>query len=278
VISRLGRVELVSTGPRYEIQAPHICWIDTPNLRAFNNALLARFNFAGSERFYTPLRGPGPKAPPHPDHSAAGLYWIFADLPKACLVAQPATQGGGARSLDSSTPDLAAFRAAIIEEIPVLASYIERQLNLEGSPSHGFGPYPGSLDLPLIEDRDGPPSDVVLVADTIRYAASRLPTSPYDRQLHYSLTDRQREAVLGAITAAQEADPVKSFELVRRAVSTEYTDAAIKAEDVARLARECEQLRASTSATDAISGLDTILSICRSAESYHLGIFVNARQ
>ncbi len=277
VISKLHRVVIVDDGPYLRIDFPHICWIDAEPFRQLNNAL---------------LRYPGP------------FRWaVFLNLPRRCLLVEPNVSRGESPFFKSESSaetseleitefadrlealgvpvpwrnspfvDPAEYRAQVVAEIPRVAAFIDKALQLEEKPSLGVEVSHESLELPLIEDHDGPGRGVVLVTDVRKYAREKTATSQYDRAVHYWITEEEELALTKEIMTRGE-DYKTKWPLLWQVGGARYGGLAIPREDVARLALESERLGSETDKTEIRHVLRRIQSVCRSAENYHLGIFI----
>ncbi len=110
----------------------------------------------------------------------------FVNLPRRCLVVEPNVRRGESPFVVSGvvpdgsskevvqladrlqkfgipTPwrnspyvDLKEFEGRILLEIPKVADFVEKELALVGKPSFGVEVSHARLELPLMEDRDGP--------------------------------------------------------------------------------------------------------------------------
>jgi hypothetical protein len=98
------------------------------------------------------------------------------------------------------------FREWAIEDMPRLAALIEEKLNLEHKLSLGVEVSAESLELPLVEDsagRGNQTANVYLVAHPEAFLQKRTPTSPWDRLLHFWITDDEYGRLFDYCTARQ---------------------------------------------------------------------------
>jgi hypothetical protein len=264
VLSRLGPVTVVKDSPFSIINWPHFCWVSTKELSHLTPALLARY--------------PG-----------KGSWTVVSDHPRVCLVVQPSfrrgesyaefdelakrigTDKGDLRS--NSSPDMKnepSFRTEMIREIPNLASFIEGELNLESKPSLGVHFSTESFELPFMEDHAGQGGSIILALDPAEFVRTRLSTSPFDRAIHFWLTEEEeRELYLETSTSGSPSMP-----LLMQVAQSGFGGLILPPGQMAQLATESAALKLKTSNYRVHAALDKLLSICRSAEYYHLGIYI----
>src|SRR5579859_1810448 len=144
-LSKLHRVTVVDDGPYLHVDWPHICWLDKPELHVSDT--LAQY--------------PG-----------TGLWLLLSDFPRICLAVQPDLWKEESEKVNPEE-----FLAKMVSEIPKLAEYLEQQLGLEDKPELGVEVSRETLELPHIEDRDGPGGGVVLAADPKTFAMTSAATS-----------------------------------------------------------------------------------------------------
>lgn len=242
VVSRLGTVKIVPPSPYFSIGWPHLCWLDSPEFFPLNRALI--------------------------QYQGGGYWLVLSDLPRACLYVQPNISLGEVPLEEPSE----SFRRRMVEKILDLAAFLETELELRTKPPLGIKTMEGSLELPLIEDHDGPGGGVLLVADPAQFVQTRTATSPFDRAIHFWITTEEADELYHTTHSAND-DRAVEWPLLAQ-VAEPYTPVAIAPARVDELAAECKRL-ASTAASAALKeALKRILSVCRSATNYHLGIYV----
>jgi hypothetical protein len=164
-------------------------------------------------------------------------------------------------------------KASVLNEIGRVAAFVEKELELQNRTSLGIDESNASFELPHIEDHDGPGRSVILAADPYRYVLERVPTSEYDRKVHYWLTDEEELALMDAIAGA-EGDGNVNWPLLSQVGGARHEGGVITRGDVPNLAEEIVHFRAMSQDVKLREALDRVQSICRSAESYHLGIYI----
>jgi hypothetical protein len=167
------------------------------------------------------------------------------------------------------------FREWAIEDMPRLAALIEEKLNLEHKLSLGVEVSAESLELPLVEDsagRGNQTANVYLVAHPEAFLQKRTPTSPWDRLLHFWITDDEYGRLFDLLhgTAASKRD----FQMLARIAEQDvYGSLAFQFADVVVLAAECEVIAGDSNAQVG-EIVEKILLVCRSAMAYNLGLVV----
>ena len=240
-LSELHRVIVVEDGPYLHVDWPHICWLDQPELHVSDT--LAQY--------------PG-----------AGLWLLLIDFPRACIAVQPDTWKQEPQIVESK--ELGEFRARMVAEIPKLADYLQEQLELRNKTPMGVEMSKESLELPFIEDRDGPGGGVLLAADPKKFAATRVATSPFDRATHFWITPDEIEQLGSAVAKAEGSN---RYLLLKRVADSSY-GALFIPDEIPRLADECNAFLAEPGSRALRDALMRLQSICRSAQHYHLGIYV----
>lgn len=241
VMSKLHPVTVVDEAPFFRVGWPHLCVMDSPKFWPLVR-VLARY--------------PG-----------SGSWYMFSDLPRLCVVVQP-----NLRHAESPDVPMNEFRARMIAEIPSVARFIDQELKLESRPEQGFEISNQKLELPLIEDRSGPGGGALLVADPAQFVKTGVATSSLDRAVHFWITEQEAEE-LYQVTHTGADERRSAWQLLAQ-ISEPYTPVVIPPSEVAELAFECDQLRNGNASLTLKNALDRILLICRSAQSYHLGIYV----
>lgn len=254
-LSKLGPVTVVEDSPYSTIAWPHFCWLSTKELSVVTPALLARY--------------PG-----------RGSWTVFSDHPRVCLAVQPnfrkgesyaefsARVGNDDPGMNSSVKG--SFRPAMVEEISKLASYLEEALELKEKPTSTIQAGAGSLDLPHIEDQAGQGGGVILASDPAQFVKTGLATSPSDRAIHFWLTeDEERALYLELSKENPESSP-----LLLKICQSAFGGLILSAEQMPALAAESAALKGKTTDRIVEAALDKLLSICRSAGFYHLGVYI----
>ncbi len=276
VVSRLGHVVVFPESQYFRGPSLRVCWLDATEFRGLDDVL---------------WKYPG-----------VGRWFFIQDLPCRCLAVEPNVLKGepfpveetdwlqARAQLQSVETDLdnrglhvpwgeaqivspEEFRATIVREIPKLAQFLEEVLSLRGKPSFGIEFSDLDLRLPLMEDQDGPGAGVVLAADPNRYSSTKLSTSPYDRTLHFWITDHECDELWSEMsqnTRNKETD----WPFLSKVVTARYGGLVVAPGDVDALASETARLRRETGRISLTRALDRILSVCRSAQHYHLGLYL----
>jgi hypothetical protein len=161
-----------------------------------------------------------------------------------------------------------------IEDMPLLAAYIEQKLDLRDKPSLGVVVSTVDLELPFIEDAEATGNERVtalLTADPERFLIERAPTSEYDRVLHSWITDEEYGR---AYDALHDTPHWQRFPVLARVVEQGiYGVLGISHSEVAELKNECE-VAARDSNLGLTDTLTKILRVCRSAMAYQLGLVI----
>lgn len=277
MFSRLAPVVIVPEHPYEEVGYPSICWIDSPAFRGIASAL---------------ARYPGP------------YFWVVARIPpRKCLQVEPNPLRGENPFSPAVFPEVAAkqaveferkhfekvgihlpwrgspvlgvpeFKAAVLREIPTVAGYLEKEMTLVGKPSHGVTFSSANFDLPLIEDHPGPGGPIVLVSDLAKYAQQKVSISEYDRVVHYWITEEEEDAIASAISEAGGGDDSR-WPLLLEISGAHLAGAGIPPNEIAKLIDESERLPQETRQSRVKDALRRIISVCRSAQNYRLGIYV----
>jgi hypothetical protein len=170
------------------------------------------------------------------------------------------------------------FRTEMASEIPGLAAYIDNALVLRDRPSLGATFSDDTLELPQVEDYDGPGGGIVLSADPMQFVRTGLPSSKFDRALHFWLTENEVEALALEISKghkeAPAGGPEEDMSLLARVVASEFGGLVVLPEEVPRLAHQCTALKKGSPDKEGQAATDKLLSLCRSAAHYHLGMYI----
>jgi hypothetical protein len=279
--SKLGHVKVVNGNPFFRTIWPYVCWVDEPEFHTQTRLMLSLSDYPGK-----------------------GLWALFQDQPRLCLMALPNSQRGespfvlreGAREqfqpqvqarikrlTDAGKPvpwrdepfvSPEEFRAEKVLELAKLGSYIEEELGLQDKPSLGVEFFSESLELPLIEDRAGNPgSGIVLVADPMKYSVFGFSTSPFDRAIHFWITPEENRALYSEISAIAGVDTL--WPLLLKVAEAKYGGLAILPEEIPQLAAETVDLAAKSKNSSVQDALEKLQSISRSAQHYHLGLYIS---
>jgi hypothetical protein len=243
-LSKLHSLVLVEPSRYFPIPAgwPHICWLATPELGVLNTLVPL---FRGSNRWV-----------------------LISDMPRECLVAKM-PEGAPDPSEPTWPRFVESFQASAVAELPAFAGFIEKSLNLSDKRSLGIALSNDDLELPLIEDRLGPGRFSVVTADPDKYATNPgMPTSPFDRTLHFWITEDEYDDLYAEIEKSSDAN------LLRRIAEGSYQNVVIEPEEVGDLASECTRLEGRTSNARLVGALRRIRSVCTSAKNYKLGICI----
>ena len=198
---------------------------------------------------------------------SAGEWFIMEDFPQLSVVVQPKNFA----SLPNTDAALR-FRAQIVEEIPLASQFVERELHISGSPSLGLNLVPRDLSLFGIEDHQSPHfRNIYLIREPDRFEPSMGPTSEYDRILHYGLTEDEAFA----LTTSIESHGEHAYHILRRFYQP-YKDQWVLNAEIPILREECLRIRETTSSAQVFEATEKILSICRSAAKYDLGVFIDS--
>lgn len=253
VLSKLQSVQLVDPSPYVRMAEgwPYICWLAKPEFGAVNSV---SWRFKGKMRWF-----------------------LVSDLPRICLM--PEVPADAPDPEAPEWPEFAhSFRAAAVQELPIFGRFLEEALGLKHKQSLGYFWSKMDLELPLVEDRDGPGRPVALVADPDQYSGHEgVPTSNFDRALHYWITDEEYQFLyneIAGIASDRDAPLQDQYALLRRVAEGSYTSVVIKPEEVPDLAAECTKMETATSNTKLHDALQRILSVCRSAMNHRLGICI----
>jgi hypothetical protein len=221
-------------------------------------------------------------------------WMVLSDLPRCYLAATVAWEIPTAGHFYTPIPDesqttinapeaepetvlpssLDQLRQWAIEDMPVLAAYIEQKLDLRDKPSLGVVVSTVDLELPLIEDAEATGNERVtalLTADPERFLIERVPTSEYDRVLHSWITDEEYSRAYDALHDTPHWD--RSPVLARVVEQGIYGVLGIPQAEVAVLKNECE-VAARDSNLGLTDTLNKILRVCRSAMAYQLGLVI----
>lgn len=182
----------------------------------------------------------------------------------------------------STVVDPSEFRSRVLLEMAKAAGFVEEDLGLANKPSRGISISKESLELPLIEDHPGPGYGVVLVADPEKCVRERSATSLNERAIHYWITEDEATLLGSVISGLQDQNEIPSdsgrehWPLLRRIAATQYESEMIKPFEITELEREVNYLRKDPTSKDLGAALERILSVCRSAHNYSLGIYTPA--
>ncbi len=289
-LSKLGHVKVVNAHPFFRMPWPHICWVDAPELHP-------------EEGFASILH----------KYPGKGSWFVIPDQPRLCLFVAPNSMRGESpfvvreglrgqwkeqveaivKGLDASgmtapwraTPfvDPDQFRAEKVLEMANLGVYLEQALGVEGKPSLGVEFSNESLELPLMEDRAGPGGGVLLVSDPLKFAENGMLTSPYDRRIHFWVTEDEGNELYSEIStlvqSAGNSEEQNKWALLQRvaAAGSEYGGLVVYPEQVPQLAAEATEFATKSRAAPARDALEKIESICRSAGNYRLGICIHGK-
>jgi hypothetical protein len=172
------------------------------------------------------------------------------------------------------------FRSRMVAEIPKLAAFLDSALRLEDKVPLGFEVSHQDLELPLLEDRSGPGDGVLLVADPVKYVSTGLSTSPYDRTLHFWITDEEALRLSSEISQPWGKDQVPNdresnhWPLLSKVAAAKYGGLVVLPGQVSSLESEAADLKSKTKSTSLREALERISSVCRSAQNYRLGLYV----
>lgn len=287
-LSKLGHVKVVNPHPFFHMPWPHICWVDAPEFHP-------EPGFA-----YILYRYPG-----------RGFWSVIPDLPRLCLFVTPNSlrwespfvvrkesrekskewveslikrldEFGTAMPWRASPfvdPDQ--FRSEKVSEMLNLGTHLEEALGVRDKPSLGVEFSNESLELPLIEDRPGPGGGVLLISDPVKFAESGKMTSPYDRRIHFWVTEDEGDELSLEISAqsagkSEGQNPWALLQEVARA-NSEYGGLIIYPEQIPQLAAEANEFVTKSRSASARGALEKIESICRSARNYRLGIRIHGK-
>ena len=241
IIGRIQPIVVVPASPYLKIPWPHICWLTTPDdkLGALNSVA---WKFEGNARWY-----------------------LIADLPRTCLVAEALEQNATTDSMGLALSDL-----------PKLAQFLEVRLGLSGKKSLGHTFLADPLELPLIYDRLGSGRPVIVVADPEKYRHRQgIPTSELDRTIHFWITDEEYDALystLEALHRPETASAGEQYHLLWEIASNYYGDVSISSDQVNSVISECKQLGQQQPLLNA--ALEKIALVSQSANNYNLAIYI----
>jgi hypothetical protein len=172
------------------------------------------------------------------------------------------------------------FKAKMVHELPKLALFTEEVLDLSGKLPLGVKISDQSLELPLMKDRSGPGYGVILAADPVRYVSTRLSTSPFDRMLHFWITDDEANQLWSEISMFEtelnngDERAAPRYPMLSKVAGAKYGGLVVLPSEVTSIALESATLQERTENGTLKLALERISSVCMSAESYHLGIYV----
>jgi hypothetical protein len=278
IISRLGHVTVIDIGPYEKASFPYICWIDSTSFRLLGSTLA---RYPGAFRWVVVAKPPRRwlQIEPNPFRGESPFYGTDSaalDPQGVAKVAETFEKFGvNAPWRNSPLVDPTDYRARLLEELPKVAAFIEKELKLEDKPSLGIDVSTNRLELPLIEDHEGSRS-VILAADPDLYAFERVPTSDLDRTVHYWVTGEEEYVLMDAI-ANTGGNYDENWPLLWEVAGAHDGGAAILAQDVHRLAQEAESFRSRTQDTKLKDVLRRLVSVCRSAQNYRLGIYISGQ-
>lgn len=226
----------------YEI--PHLCWRATPTgMEQFQSLPQLLAQFSGKTDWY-----------------------LIGDLPRVCLFPQPK------QFVELKDVQMQQFLDDVSEDIPKLATFIEHELGLEWARNLGFTTEASSIDLPLITDWFEPDvmANVSLIRDPSQFLQHRGPTSDFDTSLHCGINTRDY-ALLKSEADRDRAIQGSSLATFFSGVLAQHS-AVLQPSKVEEFER-----RLKTRATDdeeTGKAVHKLLTICKPARSYNLGIVV----
>lgn len=238
VVSRLAPVRAamdISEG-----EAPiSVCFEDRKALRSFTTLLK---NFRGN------------------------FQWMpVSRLPYVCVVP---TAPQHVREIPASQ-----VRNLAVQDIGLLAKFVERELHLEGVPSQGVTITP----IARHAEDFGPGGPALLVADPRQYVSNGFtPTSTKDRTIDYWIADEEGDLMYDKLRPSSgTTSELREPALLKRVCQSKYEDLIILPSEVRSLREECQ--RTASSWPDLRPALDRIARICDMAIHDGLGIVVLGR-
>lgn len=233
VISRLAPVNVavdVSEG-----EPISLCFEDRKELRAFTNLLR---NFHGN------------------------FQWIpMSRLPYVCVV--PTWEK------DESELGAPQIKQLAVQDIALLAKFVERELHLEGVSSQG-------VTIKLAAKRPeqiGPGGPALLVAEPRQYLSSGfVPTSSRDRTVEYWISDGEGNLMYDKLHPSYGTASSGNAPLLGRLCESKYEDFVVLPSEVSALKEECQRMAVDW--PDLKTALDRVARICDMALRERLGIVV----
>jgi hypothetical protein len=235
IISRLGPVDsVVDIASAGELPIS-VCFRDSQSFRPFKVILSS---FRGSFR------------------------WVaMAHLPYTCVV--PLVQESGLAASQDQTRTLA------IQDIKSLAKFVERELHLEGIPSHGVV----VRHIEKSTGEVGPGGPALLVANPRQYLSNGfVPTSGRDRTIEYWISDEEGDILYERLHPSQGTPSHVNMELLDRICESKYEDLIILPSEVGSLREQCDRM--ADSSADLKPAMLRVARICEMASSDGLGIVV----
>ncbi|HSS99441.1 MAG TPA: hypothetical protein VLK33_20540 [Terriglobales bacterium] len=276
VVSKLQTVVVAKPSSYSALKWPQICWLDADEFRELDQVV---------EKY------PG-----------TGQWYFVKDLPRRCLVVEPDILRGEPIPINKEfRPEASAqfnqmeknlqnrginahiplsftepqdFRSSMVREIQALASFINQNLQLEGKSSFGIQFSDQEFLLPLMEDQKGPGSGIILAADPIKFSSFHTLTSPNDRTLHFWITEDESQELWSEISKDQNENVEESWPFLSKMVEAKYGGLVILPSEIADLAAEGNKLKLQTNSLSLKDALNRVLSVCKSAQNYSLGLFL----
>ncbi len=212
-----------------------LCFEDREELRAFTSLLR---NFHGN------------------------FQWIpVSRLPYVCVVP----------TWEKAESDVSALqiKRLAVQDIGLLAKFVERELQLEGVPSRGVNITSVAKHVQQV----GPGGPALLVADPRQYLSNGfVPTSSRDRTVEYWISDEEGDLMYDKLHASHGTASSGSAPLLERVCESKYEDLVVLPSEVSALREECQRMVHDW--PDLKSALDRVARICEMALRDGLGIVV----
>lgn len=233
VISRLAPVNMAVDAS--EGEPISLCFEDRKELRAFTS-LLRTFH--------------------------GNFQWIpVSRLPYVCVV--PTWEKGES---EVGAPQI---KRLAVQDIALLAKFVERELHLEGVPSRGVTITRVAKHVQQV----GPGGPALLVAEPRQYLSNGfVPTSSRDRTVEYWISDEEGNLMYDKLHPSHGTASSGNAPLLDRLCESKYEDLVVLPSEVKTLREECQRMAHDW--PDLKTALDRVARICDMALRDGLGIVV----
>lgn len=248
VLSKIDHLETMPANPHsFLADFPHFCWrLGSNGYTPFSKISYLLTQFQGETDWF-----------------------LIGDLPRVCMFAQPK------EGLEAPTTDLE-FLKKVQADVARLAAFLDDQLGTHAQPSLGFSLKEPDTDSEG-DDYFDPDSvrSFLLAYDPARLKEEGIPTSEWDRALHYGLTLNEIGAINRDIDRVKHEQSKDTFSMLPT-LSNPYATVSIPNEDLPKLHDECTRLSRDAS-PDTLAGIRKVRSALLSAQKHLLGILVRGQ-
>lgn len=250
VLSKIEQLALVPQDPFFA-DTPHVCWLlRSSGFQPFKEIPYLLAQFEGKAEWY-----------------------LIDDFPRICLFAQAKD------NVELTGPAIGDFLTHVQADIPSLAEFLEKQLGLRAQPSKGIEERQLTFETGDVDDylEPGAVTRFFLARDPLVLKERWVPTSEWDRALHYGLTMREIGAVRKDIDRlrSETSEHADQFNVLA-AVIAPYSTAVLGVEEVSLLETECAALDKLTSTPETLTALKKLRRIVHAAQQHQLGMLIKS--